>query len=192
VPLRFTYDNNYFSDPYQGIPINGYTAIVEKMLCGIELKLNEDYLADREAYRNVAAKIIYTGAIDEYYDYCYGALEYRGLTFETEYLPIENYQGVAVMNYTDRETPYTRVIEHKHFEFGEQPDTIVTKEYPALWKPGYEAYYPVNDDKNQILFARYKAISEHENDICFGGRLGTYRYLDMDDVMEEALKLATE
>ena len=191
LPVRFTYDNNYFTDPYQGIPIGGYTEMVENMLCGIEVKLNVDYISDRAAFCDIAKKTIYTGAIDEYYEYCYGALEYRSLRFETDYLPeTANYQGVAVVNYTDSETPYTRIIEHKHFEFGEQPGTVITREYPDEWKQGDEAYYPVNDEKNQALYEKYKALAEAEREVLFGGRLGTYRYLDMDDVVEEALGLA--
>lgn len=190
LPVRFTYDNNYFSDRYQGIPENGYTAIVEKMLEGIEVKLNTDYLENRDEYRDMAAEVIYTGAIDQYFDYCYGALQFRSLRFETEILDMENYQGNAVVNYTDRETPFTRIIEHKHFNSGKQPKTIITREYPADWDLGKEAFYTVNDDKNTKLYQKYAELAEKETGVTFGGRLGEYRYYDMDKVIESALALA--
>ena len=190
LPVRYTYDNNYFNDRYQGIPIGGYNQIIEKMLDGIDVKLNCDFNICFDKDQKIAEKVIYTGAIDEYFNYELGHLEYRGLKFETEKLECENYQGVAVMNYTDSETPYTRVIEHKHFEFGKQPVTYITKEYPQEWKPGEEAYYPVNDAKNQNLYEQYKKLAEKETNIIFGGRLGEYKYYDMDKVIESALNLA--
>ena len=160
LPVRYTYDNNYFNDPYQGIPIGGYTKIAEKLLDGCDIELNTDFNTDRERFCRLADKVVYTGQLDAFFDYCYGPLEYRSLRFETEKIDMENYQGVAVMNYTDRETPYTRIIEHKHFEFGKQPVTYITKEYSLEWKPGTEPYYPVNDEKNQNLFMRYHQLAE--------------------------------
>lgn len=189
LPVRFTYDNNYFNDLYQGIPIGGYTKIVEKMLEGIEVKLNTDFFDDKQHWLDIANKVIFTGMIDEYYEYCYGELEYRGLNFEFETLDIENYQGNAVINYTDAETPYTRIIEHKHFENSESPKTIITKEYPKSWVKGEEAYYPMNDDKNSELFNKYVELSKKEDKVIFGGRLGMYRYFDMWQVIDEALKV---
>ena len=189
LPVRFTFDNNYFNDLYQGIPIGGYTNIVEKMLEGIEVRLNTNFFDDKEKWMNIADKIIFTGMIDQYYDYCYGELEYRGLNFEFETLDVENYQGNAVINYTDAETPYTRIIEHKHFENSDSPKTIITKEYPKFWSKGEEAYYPMNDDKNSKLFNKYVDLSKKEDKVIFGGRLGMYRYFDMWQVIEEALKL---
>ena len=189
LPVRFTFDNNYFNALYQGIPVGGYTKMVEKMLDGIEVKLNCDYLADREKFNNFADKIIYTGAIDAYYDYKFGALEYRSVRFETEVLDTPNFQGNAVFNYTDAETPYTRIIEHKHFEFGTQPKTVISREYSSEWKVGDEPYYPVNDEKNGLLYAQYKALAEKEGKVIFGGRLGEYKYYDMDKVIESALAL---
>ena len=189
LPVRYTYDNNYFNDRYQGIPIGGYNQIIEKMLDGIDVKLNCDFNICFDKDQKIAEKVIYTGAIDEYFNYELGNLEYRSLKFETEKLEQENYQGVAVMNYTDSETPYTRIIEHKHFEFGKQPVTYITKEYPQEWKPGEEAYYPVNDAKNQNLYEQYKKLAEKETNIIFGGRLGEYKYYDMDKVIESALNL---
>ena len=187
LPCRFTYDNNYFNDRWQGIPIGGYTKMVEKMLCGVEVRLNTDYadLIGREP--DIARKIIYTGCIDEFFDYQLGALEYRSVRFETEELPEENYQGNAVVNYTHRDVPYTRVIEHKHFEFGTQPTTVISREYSAEWKPGLEPYYPVNDEKNAALYAAYKKLADAQSRVIFGGRLGAYRYYDMDKVVEAAL-----
>ena len=189
LPVRFTYDNNYFNDLHQGIPIGGYTKIVEKMLDGIEVKLNTDFFNDKEKWLNIADTIIFTGMIDQYYDYCYGELEYRGLEFEFETLNIENYQGNAVINYTDAETPYTRIIEHKHFENSDSPKTIITKEYPKTWSRGQEAYYPMNDEKNSELFEKYQQLAEKENKVIFGGRLGMYQYFDMEQVITEALNL---
>lgn len=191
LPIRFTYDNNYFDDTYQGIPIGGYTQIIEKMLNGIEVCLNTDFFEHRKELSNLAKKIIFTGMIDEYYDYCFGELEYRSLRFETEILNMENYQGNAVVNYTEFEIPYTRIIEHKHFEFIYQqstiPKTVITKEYPAKWQRGDEPYYPMNDDKNNNLYLKYKKLAENEDKVIFGGRLGMYKYFDMDDVVAEAL-----
>ncbi len=190
LPVRFTYDNNYFNDRWQGIPIGGYTPIFERMLDGVEVRLNCDYLEDREKYNAMADKIVYTGAIDQYFEYCYGPLQFRSLRFESEILPEENYQGNAVVNYTDRETPYTRVIEHKHFEFGTQPNTVITREYPTDWHVGEEAYYPVNDEENSALYARYAELAEKETNTIFGGRLGEYKYYNMDQVIASALLLA--
>ncbi len=190
LPVRFTYDNNYFNDRYQGIPIEGYNKIIDRLLEGADLLLSTDYLDDRQTYRSLADQVVYTGTIDSYFDYCYGKLEYRSLRFETELLDQENYQGVAVVNYTDRETPYTRVIEHKHFVFGTQPKTVITKEYPTNWQPGMEPYYPVNDEANQALYSRYAALAKQEEGVLFGGRLAEYRYYDMDQVIESALSLA--
>lgn len=189
LPVRFTFDNNYFNDLYQGIPIGGYTKIIEKMLEGIEVKLNTDFFDDKDKWINMADKIIFTGMIDQYYDYCFGELEYRGLNFEFETLDVENYQGNAVINYTDAETPYTRIIEHKHFENSESPKTIITKEYPKTWKKGEEAYYPMNDDKNSELFEKYQELAAKEGKVIFGGRLGMYKYYDMWQVIDEALKM---
>ena len=188
LPLRFTYDNNYFNDRFQGIPIGGYTRIVEKMLEGIELRLNTDYLEHRKELDSLAEKIIYTGMIDQFYDYCFGVLEYRSLRIETEMLETENYQGNAVVNYTEREIPYTRVIEHKHFEFGTQPGTVITREYPALWQEGEEPYYPINDEKNDALLGKYLELAKTRPNVIFGGRLGQYRYYDMDKVIAQALE----
>ncbi len=187
LPVRFTFDNNYFNDRYQGIPIGGYTRIIEKMLEGTEVLLGCDFLADKEKYSALADTVIYTGAIDAYFGYCLGALEYRSVRFETEVLDLPNFQGNAVVNYTAREVPYTRIIEHKHFEFGTQPKTVISREYSSAWKPGDEPYYPVNDDKNNSLFARYKQLAEGEKKVLFGGRLGQYKYFDMDDVIASAL-----
>lgn len=193
LPVRYTYDNNYFNDKYQGIPIGGYTQIVEKMLDGIEVRLQEDFFDNREYYQNISDKIVFTGMIDEYYNYCFGELEYRSLRFETEILDVENYQGNAVVNYTEYEVPYTRIIEHKHFEFGCQngnynPKTVITREYPATWKHGDEPYYPMNDDKNNKLFSQYCELAQKEEKVIFGGRLGMYKYFDMHNIVSEALK----
>ena len=188
LPVRFTYDNNYFNDLYQGIPIGGYTKIVEKMLEGIEVRLNCDFFKDRNKLEDIADKIVFTGMIDEYYDYCFGELEYRSLRFETEILDIDNYQGNAVVNYNEYEIPYTRIIEHKHFEYGAQPKTVITREYPSTWHKGDEPYYPMNDDKNNALYQKYKALADKENKVIFGGRLGMYKYFDMDDTIEAALE----
>lgn len=187
LPVRFTYDNNYFNDRWQGIPEEGYTAMIEKMLDGIEVRTGVNFLENREEYMSMADKVMYTGPIDEYYDYRLGYLQYRSLRFENELLDEENYQGVAVVNYTDRETPYTRVIEHKHFNFGKQPKTVITKEYPADWQKGMEPYYPVNDEKNSALYEEYAALAKKEEKVLFGGRLGLYKYFDMDKVVEAAL-----
>lgn len=189
LPLRFTYDNNYFNDRYQGIPVGGYTKIVEKMLDGIEVRLGVDYLEHREELDHLAQKIIYTGQIDQFYDYQLGVLEYRSVRFETEELNIENFQGNAVVNYTEREVPYTRIIEHKHFEFGKQPTTIISREYSSEWKKGDEPYYPVNNEKNNSLYQQYQELAEKENRVIFGGRLGGYKYYDMDKVIDAALEL---
>ena len=190
LPVRYTFDNNYFNDRYQGIPVGGYNKLINALLDGIEVRLGVDYNLQRKEYQDIAETVVYTGAIDAYFDYCFGPLEYRSLRFETERLEEENHQGVAVMNYTDRETPYTRSIEHKHFEFGKKPVTYVTKEYPAGWKPGDEAYYPVNDEKNQKLYARYAELAKKEKNVIFGGRLAEYKYYDMDDVIKRALDVA--
>lgn len=187
LPVRFTYDNNYFNDTYQGIPIGGYTGIVEKMLEGIDVRLGVDFFEHREPLRAEAKKIVFTGMIDAYFDYRLGELEYRGLQFETEILNEENHQGNAVVNYTDYETPYTRIIEHKHFEFGTQPKTVITREYPRQWVRGMEPYYPMNDEKNNCLYKEYKELADKETSVIFGGRLGQYQYYDMDDVIESAL-----
>ena len=189
LPVRFTYDNNYFNDKYQGIPEEGYTALVERLLEGADVKTGVNFLDDKEKWLSMADKCIYTGQIDEFYDYRLGKLEWRSLRFETEVLDMENYQGVAVVNYTDREPAYTRIIEHKHFNFGTQPKTVVTKEYPSDWKEGMEAYYPVNNDKNAALYEQYAELAKAEG-IIFGGRLAQYKYFDMDDTVEAALNLA--
>lgn len=189
LPVRFIYDNNYFNDRYQGIPEGGYTQICEKMLEGAEVQLNVDYFANKAELDALADKVLFTGMIDEYYGYRYGELEYRSLRFETETLDCENYQGNAVVNYTEYEVPYTRIIEHKHFEFGKQPKTVVTREYPATWKKGDEPYYPVNNERNDALYAKYKALADAEGRVIFGGRLGMYKYYDMDDTIAAALAL---
>ena len=190
LPVRFTFDNNYFNALYQGIPIGGYTALVDKMLSGIEVRLNVDYLENRAELDALADKVVYTGAIDSFFDFCYGSLGYRSVRFENELLDTDNYQGNAVVNYTDAETPYTRIIEHKHFEFGTQPKTVISKEYSQEWQPGIEPYYPINDEKNGALYAQYKALAEKESHIIFGGRLAEYRYYDMDAVIASALSVA--
>ena len=189
LPVRFTFDNNYFNDRYQGIPVGGYTQIIEKMLDGVEVKLGCDFFADKEKYLAMADKVIYTGAIDRYYDYCYGALEYRSVRFETEVLDCPNYQGNAVINYTAYDVPYTRIIEHKHFEFDStSPKTVISREYSSTWKLGDEPYYPVNDEKNGKLYIKYKELADREDKVIFGGRLGQYKYFDMDDVIDSALE----
>lgn len=192
LPVRFVYDNNYFNDKYQGIPVGGYTQIVEKMLDGVEVRLETDFFAHRDELCGQAEKTVFTGMIDAYFEYCYGELEYRSLRFETEELDCENYQGNAVVNYTEYEVPYTRIIEHKHFEFGCQsgdvnPKTVITREYPAEWKKGEEPYYPMNDEKNNKLYEKYKKLAQEEKNVIFGGRLGMYRYFDMHQVVAEAL-----
>ncbi len=196
LPVRFTYDNNYFTDRYQGIPIGGYTKIVEKMLEGVEVRLGisyKEYRAENEAKgeeADIFDKVLYTGMIDEYFDYCLGELEYRSLRFEEEFLSdCDNYQGNAVVNYTERQVPYTRIIEHKHFEFGTQPSTVITREYPAEWHRGDEPYYPVNNERNDELFQRYQELAALEPNVLFGGRLGQYKYYDMDKVIAAALEM---
>ena len=190
LPVRYTFDNNYFNDKYQGIPIGGYNKLIDALLEGIEVRLGIDYNDNLAEYSKLATKVVYTGPIDAYFGYSLGRLEYRGLRFETERLEELNHQGVAVMNYTQREIPYTRIIEHKHFEFGTQPVTYITKEYPADWHPGEEAYYPVNNDKNQQLYEKYAALAKQESNVIFGGRLAEYKYYDMDDVIKSALACA--
>ena len=192
LPVRFTYDNNYFNALYQGIPVGGYTKMVENMLDGIEVMLNTDYLAEKEKFDSMAEKVIYTGPVDAYFDYKLGTLQYRSVRFETELLDMENYQGNAVVNYTDSETPYTRIIEHKHFEFGTQPKTVISREYSAEWQQGDEPYYPVNNDQNNALYAQYKEMADKESNVIFGGRLGEYKYYDMDKVIEVALNTVSE
>ena len=187
LPVRFTYDNNYFNDRYQGIPIGGYTAIVEKMLDGVEVRTGTDFFDFRRDNPGIAERIIFTGMIDEFFGYQLGALEYRSVRFETEVLDCDNYQGNAVVNYTEKEVPYTRIIEHKHFEFGKQEKTVISREYSSEWKVGMEPYYPVNDEKNMQLFAEYQKLAEKEPNVIFGGRLGNYKYYDMDKVVEAAL-----
>lgn len=196
LPVRLTFDNNYFNALYQGIPVCGYTKMVENMLAGIEVRLETDYLAEKEAFDAMAEKIVYTGPIDAYFSYRLGALEYRSVRFETETLPIPNFQGNAAVNYTDAETPWTRIIEHKWFTFGkdaagnELPETVISREYSSEWKPGDEPYYPVNDERNGALYAAYRELAAQEKNVMFGGRLGEYKYYDMDQVIAAALKLA--
>ena len=190
LPVRFTYDNNYFNDLYQGIPIGGYNVITDKLFEGCDVELSVDYLDNREHYDSLGEKIIYTGMIDAFYGYQFGKLEYRSLKFETETLNTDNYQGVAVVNYTDRETPFTRIIEHKHFEFGTQDKTVITREYPSDWSEGMEPYYPVNDETNQNLYQTYEKLAQKEERVIFGGRLAGYKYYDMDKVIESAFKMA--
>ena len=187
LPCRFTYDNNYFNDRWQGIPIGGYTQMVEKMLEGADVLLQTDYFDLIREQPEIAHTVVYTGCIDEFFGYRLGALKYRSVRFETEELPEENYQGNAVVNYTDREVPYTRVIEHKHFEFGKQPTTVISREYSAEWKPGLEPYYPVNDAENSALYAQYQQLAAQQENVIFGGRLGQYRYYDMDKVIRAAM-----
>jgi len=195
LPLRFTFDNNYFNALYQGIPIGGYTKMVEKMLDGIEVRLGVDYLKDKQAFDAMADKVIYTGSIDSYFDYSLGVLQYRSVSFDTQTLAEDNYQGNAVVNYTDRETPFTRIIEHKWFEFGKDENgndingTVISREYSAEWEKGDEPYYPINDQKNGELYEKYKQLANRENNVIFGGRLGEYKYYDMDTVIESALQL---
>ncbi|PKK99729.1 MAG: UDP-galactopyranose mutase [Tenericutes bacterium HGW-Tenericutes-2] len=189
LPVRFTYDNNYFNDTYQGIPKKGYTYLIEKMLEGIEVRLETDYFRNKKELDALATKVLYTGPIDQFYNYKYGLLEYRSLTFEHEVLDIENYQGNAVINYTEKDIPYTRIIEHKHFNFGTQPKTVITKEYPAQWTKDKEPYYPINDEKNSSIFMKYKEVMNNESKFIFGGRLAEYKYYDMHVVIESALAL---
>ena len=203
LPVRMMYNNNYFNDKYQGIPIGGYTQIIEKLLKGIDVKLNSDFFENREEYEQIAEKIVFTGQIDMYYNYKYGMLEYRTVRFETEELPISNYQGNAVVNYTDAEVPYTRIIEHKHFEIEKQlgfvksseirnNKTIISREYSDKWNEDKEPYYPINNSRNNELYEKYKALSENDSKVIFGGRLGQYKYYDMDKVIENALEIAKE
>lgn len=198
LPLRFIYDNNYFNDRYQGIPMGGYTKIVEKMLDGVDVRLNEDFFDVKKSGKLSDGtevtydKILFTGQIDEYYESKFGPLEYRSVRFETEELQVENYQGNAVVNYTEYEVPYTRIIEHKHFEFGNQPTTIISREYSSEWKPGVEPYYPVNNEKNNALYQQYADLASKEDNVIFGGRLGQYKYYDMDKVIEAALACVEE
>ena len=190
LPVRFTFNNNYFNDPYQGIPIGGYNVIIEKMLEGSDVELGVDYLKEKDKYDSMAKKVLFTGMIDEYFNYNLGNLEYRTLRFENEVLEdVDNYQGVAVMNFTSHEQKYTRIIEHKHFEFNDCKGTVITKEYPSAWKLGDEAYYPVNDDRNSKLYKEYEELAKKEKNVLFGGRLGQYKYYDMDKVIDAALDM---
>lgn len=189
LPVRFTFDNNYFNDTYQGIPIGGYNVLFDKWLENADVELNADYFVKRDEYNALADKVLFTGMIDQYYDYRFGALEYRSLRFEHEIMDMENYQGNAVINYTEAEVPYTRIIEHKHFEFGTQPKTVVTKEYSTEWKQGDEPYYPINDKPNSEKYARYKELADKEENILFGGRLAEYKYYDMHHIVDNALNL---
>lgn len=192
LPVRFTFDNNYFNDMYQGIPIGGYNIIINKLLEGIEVNLEIDFFRNREKLESLAEKIVFTGMIDEFYDYKFGTLEYRSLRFENEILNEDNYQGNAVVNYTEYEIPYTRIIEHKHFEYGTQEKTVITKEYPATWEKGDEPYYPINNDKNNEIYSKYKELANNEDNIIFGGRLAEYKYYDMNNVIERALECVTK
>lgn len=192
LPVRYIYDNNYFNDIYQGIPIGGYTAMIEKMLAKAEVRLGVDYLEHKDELDALAEKVVYTGPIDAYYGYQFGELEYRSVSFETEVLDQPNYQGNAVVNYTEYEVPYTRIIEHKHFEFGTQDKTVISREHPAAWKKGDEPYYPVNNEKNNMLYHSYEELAKEEKKVIFGGRLGTYKYMDMHHVVAEALRVTKE
>jgi UDP-galactopyranose mutase len=192
LPVRFTYDNNYFNDKYQGIPIGGYNKLTEGLLDGIEVRLDTDYFADRDYWNSLADKIVFTGKIDQYYDYQFGQLEYRSVKFEHDVMDTENYQGNAVVNYTERDVPYTRIIEHKHFEFGNQPKTVVTKEYPEEWTTEKEPYYPINDAKNSAKYKQYQELATQESNIIFGGRLAEYKYYDMHQIIGSALKKASD
>ena len=192
LPLRFTYDNNYFNDRYQGIPIGGYNVIIDKMLEGVDVLLDTDYFDFIKENKEIAAKTVFTGQIDKFFDYSLGVLEYRSVRFETETLDMENYQGNAVVNYTEREIPYTRIIEHKHFEFGKQEKTVISREYSSEWKMGDEPYYPINNDRNNDLYAKYKALADNTPNVIFGGRLGQYKYYDMDKVIISALDAVKE
>ena len=192
LPVRLTFDNNYFNALYQGIPMGGYTRMVENMLAGIDVSLGVDYLEQKQALDSLADKVVYTGPVDAYFDYQLGHLQYRSVRFETEVLDMPNFQGNAAVNYTDRETPWTRIIEHKWFEFGTQPKTVISREFSSEWKPGDEPYYPVNDEKNGALYAQYKALAEEEENVIFGGRLGEYKYYDMDAVIAAALRMSRE
>lgn len=189
LPVRFTFDNNYFRDPYQGIPIGGYNVLINRLLEGVDVRLSADFFAEKNGLTAIADKIVYTGAIDAYFNYCYGKLSYRTVRFETELLEgVVNYQGNAVVNYTDAATPYTRIIEHKHFEFGTHPDTVISKEFSSEWTEGSEPYYPVNDGHNEALYKKYKELADKEPNVIFGGRLAEYKYYDMDKVIESALE----
>lgn len=192
LPVRFTFDNNYFNDKYQGVPIGGYNKLIDGLLGDTEVITGADYFADRQAWNRRAKRIVFTGKIDEFYDYRYGKLEYRTVRFEHERLEVENYQGNAVVNYTEAEVPYTRIIEHKHFEFGQQPTTVISREYSTEWKEGMEPYYPVNDTRNNALYMQYKQLADTETNVIFGGRLAEYKYYDMDKVIERALALFDE
>ncbi len=189
LPVRFTYDNNYFTDKYQGIPVGGYTHMILNMLKGADIILGTDFLEEPDRWKNMAEQIVYTGPIDQYFNYRFGELEYRSLRFETQVLDCDNFQGNAVVNYTDMEIPYTRIIEHKHFEFGTQPCTVITKEFPKLWKRGDEPYYPVTDSINNELYTKYQELASRESTVIFGGRLGMYRYFDMDDTIDAAFSV---
>jgi UDP-galactopyranose mutase len=190
LPVRFTFDNNYFNDRYQGIPEGGYNRIIFGLLEGIEVRLNTNYFSDRDAFNRMAQKVVYTGAMDQFYDYRFGELEYRSLRFEEEILPVENFQGNAVINYTEAEVPFTRIIEHKHFEFGTQPVTVITREYPEAWRRGSEPYYPVNNELNNNRFKQYQTLAQQETGVLFGGRLAEYRYYDMHQVIGSAMVMA--
>ncbi len=193
LPVRFTYDNNYFNDKYQGIPIGGYNKLIEGLLNGIEVRTNTDFFADINHWKTISKKIVYTGSIDQFYNYQYGHLEYRTLKFETERLEIENFQGNAGVNFTDFDTPYTRIVEHKHFEFGKQSHTIITREFSGTWQPGSEPFYPINDKRNSDIFKLYNDQAYHENGVIFGGRLAEYRYYDMHQIIASALsKVSSE
>jgi UDP-galactopyranose mutase len=189
LPVRFTFDNNYFNDKYQGVPTGGYNKLIEKLLEGIDIKINCNFFDSRKYFEEIAEKIVFTGKIDEFYDYCFGQLDYRTVRWDTEILEIQNYQGVAVMNYTDKETPFTRIIEHKHFELGTQPKTIISREYSEEYMDGKEPMYPVNDEKNNDIYAKYKELANKEKDVIFGGRLAEYKYYDMDKIIASALSL---
>lgn len=192
LPVRYTYNNNYFDAKYQGIPLEGYTALVEKLLEGIEVRLDTDYLLNKKDWNAQAKRVVYTGPIDSYFDYCYGPLQYRSVRFDTQVLNCPDFQGNAVVNYTDRETPWTRIIEHKHFLPGDQPKTVISREYSTEWQPGMEPYYPVNDDRNTALYQQYQALADGQEQVIFGGRLGQYRYFDMDQTVAAALNKASE
>lgn len=192
IPLRFVFDNNYFNDRYQGIPVEGYSALVEKMLENVEVRLNTDYFNNRNYFDKLATKTIFTGCIDQFFNYEFGELEYRSLRFEHTTLEIEDFQGNAVVNYNDADVPYTRIIEHKHFVFGKQPTTVITKEYPQAFTKGMEPYYPVNDEKNTSMYQKYREKATSQENVLFGGRLGTYRYMDMDDIIEAALEVSKQ
>lgn len=189
LPVRFTFDNNYFNDIYQGIPVGGYNKLFERLLDGVEVRLDTDFFSDRAYFESLAGKVVYTGPIDQYYDYRYGKLEYRTVKFEQQLFDMPNYQGVAVMNYTDVETPYTRIIEHKHFDFGKQDKTVISKEFSSEWKDGSEPYYPINNDRNNSLYLRYKELADKEADTVFGGRLAEYKYYDMHHIIQQVLDI---